>query len=393
MAELVDAHDSKSCGAIRESSILSLGTTSSSTLLVLFVLCRKYDKILILKNVNQIMNFYTIFTVGYTIVSVILIYLIYRDQRRETLFFGKHKKLAWIIINTLAITSFLGLYVRFVEPFTILTKETKIVIKEIKQPIKIAFIADPQLNRFKNDSWAEKIDTKTIEAQPDIVIFGGDLVSNGGYFYEASSPNTSSGTEADWLNIFSKITEKYPSYYVLGNHEYGLGNTNLKNPDHWTGDQSKPVISVMEKIGTTSLNNHLFCFEIKNEKLCLFGIDDIWGAKVNLTKIDFSELKNWNQKTPLIFITHNPDGILQWPKDIKKPDLVLTGHTHGGQIYLPFIGPLGNAGIELGKQYYRGLNYYEGIPIYTSIGLGESGGPVRFMSAPELTVITMVSSD
>ena len=336
------------------------------------------------------MNFYTIITVGYTIVSIILIYLIYRDQRREALFFSKHKKLAWIIINALAITSFLGLYVRFVEPFTILTKETKITIQGIKQPLKIAFIADPQFNRFKDDDWVKKIDEKTVEAQPDIVIFGGDLVSNGGYFYEAYSRDDSGvHTEAFWLDHFSQISEKYPTYYVLGNHEYGLGNSSLKNPNHWTGDQSKAVVNAMEDIGAFSLNNHLSCFEIKNEKLCLFGIDDIWGAKVNLTKIDFSELKNWDQKTPLIFITHNPDGILQWPTDIKKPDLVLAGHTHGGQIYLPFIGPLGNAGIKLGKQYYRGLNYFEGTPIYTSNGLGESGGPIRFMSAPEVSLIIL----
>lgn len=336
------------------------------------------------------MNFFTIITVGYTIVSIVLIYISYRDQYRPTVFFGRHKKLAWIIIFALVISSLLGLYIRFVEPFTILTKETKIAIHGIKQPIKIAFIADPQLNRFKNNEWVEKISVKTIEAQPDIVIFGGDLVSNDGYFYDVYSPNTSSRTEAQWLNIFTKITEKFPSYYILGNHEYGLGSANIFNPNHWTGNQSQAVIYEMEKIGSQSLNNHLSCPYIKNQKLCLFGIDDLWGAEVSLTKLDFSELKNWDQKTPLIFITHNPDGILRWPKDVKKPDLVMAGHTHGGQIYLPLIGPLGNAGVRLGKKYYRGLNYYDDTPIYTSIGLGESGGPIRFMSTPELTMINLI---
>ena len=223
-----------------------------------------------------------------------------------------------------------------------------------------------------------------------MVIFGGDLISNEGYFYETSSPNTSVGAEAEWLNIFAKITEKYPSYYVLGNHEYGLGNSNRFDPDHWTGVQSQAVIYEMEKIGAKSLNNRLACVAVATQNICLFGIDDLWGAKAGLTKLDFSELKNWNQRTPIVFITHNPDGILKWPKEIKKPNLVLAGHTHGGQIYLPFVGPLGGAGIELDEKYYRGLNYYEGTPIYTSIGLGESGGPVRFMSVPELTVIELV---
>jgi len=336
-------------------------------------------------------NFFTIAVFGYTLVAIILFYLIRRDQRHPELFFNKHQKLSTLILIALATTSILGLYIRYIEPFNINTKPINFVMHDIKKPISIAFIADPQLNRFKDDIWAEKIVAKTLEAQPDIVIFGGDLISNGGYFYENYSHGGSGEhTEAYWLDIFAKITEKSPSYYVMGNHEYGLGNSSRGNPDHWTGDQSQSVADAMDTIGAKSLNNHFSCIEIAAKKLCFFGIDDIWGAEVGLTNIDFSELKNWDQKTPLIFITHNPDGILSWPKDIKKPDLVLAGHTHGGQLYLPFIGPMGNAGVKLGKQYYRGLNYYEGTPIYTSIGLGESGGPVRFMSAPELTVVTLL---
>ena len=67
----------------------------------------------------------------------------------------------------------------------------------------------------------------------------------------------------------------------------------------------------------------------------------------------------------------------------------MAGHTHGGQIYLPFLGPIGDAGVVLGKKYYRGLNYFENTPIYTSVGLGESGGPIRFMTPPELSIINL----
>ena len=95
------------------------------------------------------------------------------------------------------------------------------------------------------------------------------------------------------------------------------------------------------------------------------------------------------KNTPLILITHNPDSILSWPAEIKKPDLVLAGHTHGGQIYLPFIGPLGNAHINLGRQFYGGLNYYQNIPIFTSAGAGESGGPVRFWVLPEIVILNL----
>ena len=333
------------------------------------------------------MNFFTIFTLGYIILAVVLIYIIYRDQRQPTILFGRHKFSAWCLIVFLFFTSLIAYYTRFIEPFNISTKQEVIKIANLKRPIKIAFITDPQLNRFKTDKWVEIIVQKTDALSPDLIIFGGDMISNGGYFYDTG--NDSIGDEDGFLYGFSNLTKKYLNYYILGNHEYGLGNSSRRNSDKWTGDHSTEVTMDMDEIGSKSLANNLACLEIDNQKICLFGINDIWADEANLTNIDFSALKNWDQKIPLVFITHNPDGILYWPKNIKKPDLILAGHSHGGQIFLPFFGPLGDAGINLGKQYYRGLNYYDGTPIYTSNGLGESGGPIRFMAAPELTTIIL----
>lgn len=335
------------------------------------------------------MNFYTLASTGYIFIAVILIYIIFRDQKNPGVFFGRHKKMAWFIICSLIFTSVIAYYTRFVEPFQIITRNQEIKISGIEEPIKIVFITDPQLNRFKSEYWVKEITAATDKNEPDIILFGGDLISNGGYFYDPGGSGTAD-TESDFLSDFNFLTKKYLSFFTLGNHEYGLGNSSRENDRRWTGNKSIETVEAMTKIGSVTLINKLKCLEVKQQKICLFGIDDIWGAESGQTKVDFSELKKWDQKTPLIFLTHNPDGILLWPKDIKKPDLVLAGHTHGGQIYLPIIGPMGGAGIELGEQFYRGLNYYNGIPIYTSVGLGESGGPIRFMSAPELTVMNLV---
>lgn len=334
------------------------------------------------------MNFYTISASGTIFLCLLLVIIVIRDKKNELLFFGKHKKISWLLIFFLIFVGVIAFYTRFIEPFQILTREEKISIAEIKQPIKIAFITDPQLNRFKNEEWVKKISDSTEKANPDLILFGGDLISNGGYYYDLGATSESK-TENGVLAGFSQITKKYPSFYTLGNHEYGLGSASRSDNKRWTGNVSEETIRTMNTIGATPLLNKLNCIEIKQQKICFFGIDDIWGAESGLTKIDFSELKNWDQKIPLIFLSHNPDGILLWPKEIKKPDLVLSGHTHGGQIYLPCIGSIASAGVQLGKGYYRGLNYFENIPTYTSIGLGESGGPVRFMSVPEITVIEL----
>ena len=332
------------------------------------------------------MNFFTLAVFGYIFTASILIYIISRDQRLPERFFGKLKKISWIFIIVLSATSMFAFYARFIEPFFIITKQRDIHITTLSSPVKIALVADIQLNKYKNNHWVKKIIKKIEEAKPDLIIFVGDLISNEGSFHETGVTATN---EAGLLASFFTLTEKYPGYYTLGNHEYGLGNTTRSFPDLWTGDYSDEVKNTMDDIGVQSLINRLDCPKIKNQKICFFGIDDIWGAENKQTIIDFSGLKEWDQKTPLIFVTHNPDGILYWPKEIKKPDLVLAGHTHGGQIYLPFLGPIGDAGVVLGKKYYRGLNYFENTPIYTSVGLGESGGPIRFMTPPELSIINL----
>jgi predicted MPP superfamily phosphohydrolase len=174
------------------------------------------------------------------------------------------------------------------------------------------------------------------------------------------------------------LVGNFPIYYIMGNHEYGLYSRGFR----LNSDQSTNVKNRMEEIGIPLLRNDLACPEIKGRALCIFGNDDVYTENR-----DFTALEHWTTSTPLILVSHNPDAILYWPKELKKPDLELAGHTHGGQIYLPFIGPLGRVEVFLGAKYYRGLNYYNEVPIYTSIGLGESGGPIRFWSRPEITVL------
>ena len=151
-----------------------------------------------------------------------------------------------------------------------------------------------------------------------------------------------------------------------------------------TGDRSGILAEKMKDLGIPLLFNQSACPKIKNQSICIFGINDIWENNFN-----FKELKNWDKTIPLIFLAHNPDAILFYPKDESLPNITLAGHTHGGQIRLPFIGPLGDAKIALPKQFYKGLNDWHGAKVYTSVGLGESGGPIRFWNPPEIAVINL----
>lgn len=320
------------------------------------------------------MNFYTIIIYGYIFTALLLVYFIIRDSKQKNLFFNRHKKLAYSLIFVLIFGIFIALYAHLAEPFILITKKINIQTPAFNRPIKIVFIADIQAGKHKKTQWTEKIVQKTLDTNPDLVIFGGDLIDNEGVFED----------ESIYLEPLKKISAKYPSFYVLGNHEYGLGQMDVSKRYLGTGDKTKELMDQMEKINISLLKNDLRCFKIKEQDLCLFGIDDIYAGKK-----DYSELKNLPADTPLLFITHNPDAILGYPKIFKKPDLVLAGHTHGGQVYLPIIGPVGSVDLILPKKFYRGLNYWKNIPIYTSIGTGESGGQMRFMSIPEIVLLTL----
>ncbi len=320
------------------------------------------------------MNFIAVIIYGYILTACLLVYFIIRDLKTKGLFFNKNKILSYALISILIFGIFAALYSHFVEPFMLLTKTVEISDPHIKQSLKIAFVSDIQVGNHKKEAWVEKVVEKIIAQNPDLVIFGGDMIDNEG----------NSEDETHYLEPLRKIAEKYPSFYVLGNHEYGLGQPNLANDYLSTGNRSEELIAKMADLKITFLRNTLDCLEIKNQNLCLFGIDDFY-----INKKDFSALKNLPPRTPLIFITHNPDGILAYPDIFPKPILTLAGHTHGGQVYLPIFGPLGNVDLILPDKFYRGLNFWRGTPIYTSFGAGESGGQIRFLAPPEINIINL----
>ncbi|MFA6547848.1 MAG: metallophosphoesterase [Candidatus Magasanikbacteria bacterium] len=320
------------------------------------------------------MNFFTIIIIDIIFISALLIYFFWRDIKIKKTFLNKRKKLGYVLIAVLFFIIFCGIDAFFIEPWLIVKNEIEIKDIKISQPIKIAFISDIQIGNHKKTAWTEKMVEKINEIQPDLILLGGDLIDNEGTFED----------ESQYLEPLRKISDKYPIYYILGNHEYGIGSQTKEDRNKQTGDRSQLLITKMKDLKITLLRNNLECPTIKNQKICLFGLDDIWSRNIN-----FDELKNWDKNLPLIFLTHNPDGIKIYPINQKIPDLTLAGHTHGGQIRLPFIGPLGSAQIQLPKKYYSGLNDWCGMKIFTTVGIGESGGQIRFLDPPEMAIINL----
>lgn len=316
--------------------------------------------------------FLLIITYGYVVIAGLMIYFIIRDRKNPDLFFGKYRIFSAAFLAILILGVILAAYSTLIEPAILITNNVKISSEKFPQNLKVAFVSDIQIGKFKKESWAKKIADKIEASNPDLVIFGGDQIDNEGTFID----------ESQYLEPLRPLAKKYPVYYVAGNHESGIGGSVRMMQQYYTGDRTQFLVDRFNSFGFKYLDNSLDCPVIKQQQICLFGIGDIWKKTP-----DYSELKNRPANAPLIYITHNPDGVLYFPANVPQSDLILTGHTHGGQIWLPLLGPMASAQTILGKEYYRGLKYWTDIPMYISVGAGESGAPLRLFAPPEVVIL------
>ena len=218
-------------------------------------------------------------------------------------------------------------------------------------------------NKVFGDS-NEKLINTVEKSNADIIVITGDLVDR--------------GTD-NFNNVFSLI-EKITAinkdiFFVSGNHEWG-------NP--YTED----LLNGLRERNVTILNNKNIQITEKKVTLNLVGVDDVSINKDNSKKA----FSNIDQAQYTILLSHSPN-IIEKYNDISA-DLILSGHTHGGQVRIPYIGALvtPDQGFfpKLDKGTYKvGLNQY----LYIDSGLGTSIAPIRFLNQSQLTLVKITNNN
>ena len=301
--------------------------------------------------------------------AVILLY----EARRENTWEARHKKASLTIAIILFIGTLTIIYGSFIEPRFLVVNKQEIDLPNINKPIKIAFIADLQVGPYRKTAWVEKIVQKIIELKPDIIILGGDHVNNGGTLDD----------ETQYLAPIKKLTTFASTFAIHGNHEYGIGDdlaiafVNKRLPD-----VSDDVEKALSNMNIDYLTNELRLLSINNQKIYLFGGDSAFSQKLN-----FSELKNRNPEIPTIALLHEPTSI--YTATGYNFDLILFGHTHGGQIRLPFFGPIGRADSITPAKWYKGWGEYNRTKFFVTSGVGETGVRSRLFNPPEIVLLTI----
>lgn len=261
------------------------------------------------------------------------------------------KNLKFIILIFLFIL--LGCYSIFIEPNKLEVNHYKIQDTQLKG-IKVVFASDFHIKPYQQkrlDKIIELINAET----PDLVLSAGDFVS--GHNEKMTMPIE------DIAKSLGKVKSKYGFYTTLGNHD--------------TWQDAERITKALEANGIKVLANENVPIQLSNQKFYIAGIEDLMTGKPDIYKAINGV------KAPTILLTHSPDMFVKVPENI---NLTLAGHTHGGQIRLPFIGPIFTAS-NFGDKYSKGLIEENGRKLITTTGIGTSILPVRFNCLPEIVVI------
>lgn len=262
------------------------------------------------------------------------------------------KKISFITLILL----FIGLcyYSLFIEPDKLEVNHYTIKDSALKG-VKIVFASDFHIKPHQQKRLEKVVELINLE-NPNLVLSVGDFVS--GHSKSMTMPIE------DIAKSLGKIKSKYGFYTTLGNH------------DGWYG--ADYVAKNLEDNRIKVLNNKNTSIQINNKTVYIAGIEDLMTGKPDIYKA----LEN--TKTPVILLTHTPD---IFPKLQQSVNLVLAGHTHGGQVRLPLLGPIFTAS-SYGDKYSKGLTTTKnGNKMITTKGIGTSILPIRFNCVPEIIVI------
>ena len=206
------------------------------------------------------------------------------------------------------------------------------------------------------------------DLNPDLVVLTGDFVSAPAI--ESALRNKRAALQAEPCSeVLRDLRAQHGVWAVLGNHDA------FSDPVH--------VTAALEAVGINVLANTSIPIERSGRRFWLAGVTDVLARSANLD----AALNGISADDSVVLLAHEPDFA---DHAAKYPvDLQLSGHSHGGQVRLPVIGPVYLP--RLGRKYPRGLRTVGRLSLYTNVGIGTLYVPVRWNCAPEVTLITLRS--
>lgn len=276
---------------------------------------------------------------------------------------NKFFRITFIIVVTMVLLISSSIFYAFkIEPYRLQVNSYNLSNGgTLEDTVKIVQISDIHLKEDYSIKELNKIVNKLNRLNPDLVIFTGDLYDNYGEY----------NNDEEVISQLSKIDAKYGKLAVWGNHDYGGGG-------------AMAYEEIMERSGFKILNNESSIVNLESGKsISISGIDDAMLGNPILYNNTDNEIADYS-----ILMSHEPDSAVDYMNN--NYNLILCGHSHGGQIDIPFIPQIQKRAINVtthASLYDDGLYDIDNenkTKFYVNTGLGTTHISARFGVVPEI---------
>lgn len=263
----------------------------------------------------------------------------------------------------------LTLYGTLVEPRRLVVNK-KYVHIGLSAPLRIVLASDFHIGPYKRERFIEQLIYSINNLRPDLILLPGDFLE---------------GERSDItpLDRLGELRARHGVFAVTGNHDAGHFLT-LRRVPYQTIDRTDELAARLTKLGIHFLRNEHRIIEHGGQRIAIAGVDDTFMRSCDVD----AALRGIPPDTPTILLSHNPD-IIAHPIS-RQAHLIVSGHTHGGQIRLPVIGPLTPIPNRLGRRYAKGLFCLaQHSHLLVTSGAGETWARARLFCPPEIVEVTV----
>ena len=232
---------------------------------------------------------------------------------------------------------------------------------------RIVQLSDLHHSEFLGREHLEEVLESTMAEKPDLVLITGDFVTGFLGNVKAFRRKTGDFFLRELAEVFRKVKAPLGVWGCPGNHDFWYGYSTVKR--------------FLRQSGVHLLRDEHVRLSRQNQSIVLVGLTDLWSEPIRWRRA----LRRTSKKECRLVMMHNPDSFSQAVRfDL---DFVMCGHTHGGQISLPFIGPpilpIAN------RAFVQGWFRDRGTQMYVNRGIGVIGIPIRFNARPEIAVFEL----
>lgn len=263
-----------------------------------------------------------------------------------------------------AATGALAAYASLVEPLWLQRTRTRIHHRGLHpglEGFRIALLTDLHAGGGTPLSLIRRAVRMAMAERPDLVALTGDFAADAATTFRCV------------LDALEGLEAPHGVYAVPGNHDYAVGI------DVWKREfEARP--------GILDLTNTAVLREVGGARLCVVGADDFDEGEPTLAQVPPPEQRDFT-----VLLAHNPDQAERARRAYDGVDLVLSGHTHAGQVRLPLVGALRNPAHH-DDLYEGGLRRRPWTQVYVSRGVGTVHLPVRFLCRPEVAVLELTGA-